>query len=271
MKCKFCFATFQDVKSTILPKGHLSRDESLEIVDEIIKGGYQKITFAGGEPTLCPWLSKLIIRAKKGGLTTMLVTNGARLSKKFLDEVDDSLDWITLSIDSINQNTLIETGRMERKGPMSEEEYLKIATDIHSRKKRLKLNTVVTSINCEEDLSEFVIKMKPERWKIMQVLPVTGQNDNQVQDLLISKVEFENYLSTNSVVKDKHILIVPENNDQMKESYVMIDPAGRFFDNVDESYYYSQPILKVGIDKAFKQIRINTKKFIDRDGIYDWD
>ncbi len=32
MRCKFCFASFQDVKSGILPKGHLSKDETIRIV-----------------------------------------------------------------------------------------------------------------------------------------------------------------------------------------------------------------------------------------------
>ena len=34
--------------------------------------------------------------------------------------------------------------------------------------------------------------------------------------------------------------VVPENNEAMTESYVMIDPAGRFFDNVQGSYRYSE-------------------------------
>ena len=32
MRCKFCFATFQDVKKAILPKGHMKKEESLNVV-----------------------------------------------------------------------------------------------------------------------------------------------------------------------------------------------------------------------------------------------
>jgi len=271
MKCKFCFATFQDVKSTVLPKGHLSKNDSLKVIDEIIKAGYSKITFAGGEPTLCPWIDELIIKAKKGGVTTMLVTNGARLSKKILNKVEDYLDWVTLSIDSINKETLIETGRMERKQPMSENEYLKIINNIHSKNIRLKLNTVVTSQNYNENLSQFVLQMKPERWKIMQVLPIKGQNDNAIDNFLIDQKQFQNYIINNSSVTKSGIKVIPENNDEMTESYVMIDPAGRFFDNANGIHNYSKPILEVGIKKAFKEVNVKIEKFINRSGIYNWE
>ncbi|MFN8254897.1 MAG: radical SAM protein [Bacteroidales bacterium] len=86
MRCKFCFATFQDVKHSILPSGHLSREQSIEVVLQLAKAGFEKITFAGGEPTLCSWLSELIKTAKKAGMTTMIVTNGSRLNDHFLQQ-----------------------------------------------------------------------------------------------------------------------------------------------------------------------------------------
>ena len=42
---------------------------------------------------------------------------------------------------------------------------------------RLKINTVVSRSNCEEDLTGFIARARPERWKLLQVLPVGGQND----------------------------------------------------------------------------------------------
>ncbi|HPF92214.1 MAG TPA: radical SAM protein, partial [Flavobacteriales bacterium] len=80
MRCRFCYATFQDVKRSILPKGHLPRGQAIEVVRHLAAHGFQKITFAGGEPTLCPWLPDLIGTAKEAGMTTMIVTNGSRLS-----------------------------------------------------------------------------------------------------------------------------------------------------------------------------------------------
>ena len=65
MDCEFCFATFQDVKREMkLPKGHLPKEYCLLVVDQIAEVGFEKINFVGGEPTLCPWLPDLIVRAK---------------------------------------------------------------------------------------------------------------------------------------------------------------------------------------------------------------
>lgn len=65
MKCRFCFATFQDVEQDISPKGHLTREDCLAVVDALAGAGFEKINFAGGKPTLCPWLPDLILRAKE--------------------------------------------------------------------------------------------------------------------------------------------------------------------------------------------------------------
>lgn len=111
MRCHFCFATFQDVKKTVLPKGHLPKEQAIEVVVALAHSGFQKITFAGGEPTLCPWLSDLITTAKKAGMTTMIVTNGTNLTDAFLENNKQYLDWITLSVDSLVTATNLKTGR----------------------------------------------------------------------------------------------------------------------------------------------------------------
>ncbi|MCG9129774.1 hypothetical protein JT359_19465 [Candidatus Poribacteria bacterium] len=56
----------------------------------------------------------------------------------------------------------------------------------------------------------------------------------------------------------------------MTESYAMVDPAGRFFDNSKGSHTYSEPILKIGIREAIKQVSINYDMFNQRKGNYDW-
>jgi radical S-adenosyl methionine domain-containing protein 2 len=84
MRCKFCFATFQYVKQTILLKGYLPEDESLKVVRKIAASGFEKITFAGGETMFYPWLPELIKTAKELGMTTMIVTNGSQLTEPFL-------------------------------------------------------------------------------------------------------------------------------------------------------------------------------------------
>ncbi|MBA3546792.1 MAG: hypothetical protein H0T76_09945 [Nannocystis sp.] len=70
--------------------------------------------------------------------------------------------------------------------------------EIRARGLRLKLNTVVTALNWREDMSEFVRRVAPERWKVFQVLPIGGQNDGAVDDLLIDAAQFRAFV-------DRHV------------------------------------------------------------------
>ena len=271
MRCKFCFAGFKDVKQSILPKGHLPREDAISVVDRLIEAGFEKINFAGGEPTLCPWLPDLIRRAKERGMTTSIVTNGSRITNRWLHDVNGSLDWVALSIDTVDPGTQRRLGRALRgTRPITKEEYLRIASEIKRRGIRLKINTVVTSETWQEDFTSFIRLANPERWKMLQALPVKGQNDEHIADFEIATEQFEAYVSRNRIVENAGISVVPENNELMTESYVMIDPAGRFFDNSQGAYTYSRPILRVGVERALKDVSINPGRFLRRGGQYAW-
>lgn len=69
MRCRFCFATFDDVIADRLPRRHLAREDACRMVD-ILARRFRKVTFAGGEPTLCPWLDQLVDVARRAGATT---------------------------------------------------------------------------------------------------------------------------------------------------------------------------------------------------------
>ena len=270
MRCRFCFATFQDAGQNALPKGHLPREDCLAVVDALATAGFDKINFAGGEPTLCPWLPDLIQRAKKLGLTTSVVTNGSCVTAEWLDLVDSCLDWAAVSIDTVDPEKLKRLGRTTRTGPLSEADYLRIMDMLKQRDIRLKINTVVTRSNYDEHLAGFIANARPERWKLLQVLPVRGQNDGLVDNLVITHEEFAHYVARNRYVETLGIMVVPESNDLMTGSYVMVDPAGRFFDNVAGTHVYSRPIMQVGVDAALKEVSIDPDKFRLRDGLYDW-
>ena len=239
MRCKHCFATFQDIEPRFLPKGHLGREDCILVVESLSEAGFQKINFAGGEPTLCPWLPDLIRRAKELGLITSIVTNGSRISEEWLESVKESLDWVALSIDSVNPDILLRTGRTTREGPMSEQDYLRVVTLLRQFGVRLKVNTVVMRSNFREDLTDFMMEALPERWKLLQVLPVSGQNDDGIEEHIVSSDEFQGYVQRSSRVEMAGITVVPESNDLMTGSYVMVDPAGRFFDNVSGYHTYA--------------------------------
>ncbi|WP_461598967.1 viperin family antiviral radical SAM protein [Winogradskyella sp.] len=267
MRCKFCFATFQDVKQTILPKGHLPKEEALKVVREIAKAGFKKITFAGGEPTLCPWLPELIREAKDQGLTTMIVSNGSRLTDQFLEQNKSHLDWIAISIDSLNSSTNLKIGRaITGKKALTKTCYFNLIKKIEDNGYGLKINTVVNTYNYQEDFNVFINQVNPKRWKVLQVLPIEGQNDVKVDEFTISETQFSEFISRHKDIQ----CIVPEYNSDITNSYVMIDPAGRFFSNEKGKHEYSKPILDIGIKQAFKSRNYDYTKFISRDGLYNW-
>ena len=270
MGCNFCFAKFSDLTNELLPKGTLPRDESLRVVELLASAGFDKINFAGGEPTLCPWLPDLIRRAKDLGMTTSIVTNGTKLTSEYLDALIDTLDWVTLSIDSLDTEVNRRTGRKLRKGPLDEKEYRNLVRLVRERGFRLKINTVVTDANKDEDMTEFIQWAQPERWKVFQVLPMDGQNDDTLGNLTVTAKEYETYVERNRAVETGGVTLVPESNDLMTGSYVMVDPAGRFFDNTAGRHTPSRPILESGVHEALQDIKIDPAKFLERGGQYEY-
>ena len=271
MRCRFCFATFQDVKQTVLPRGHLPNDQALLVVDRLAEAGFDKITFAGGEPTLCPWLGELIGRAHERGMTTMLVTNGSRLlAPGWLDRHGSGLDWVVLSIDSADPRTHEKLGRSVKGSALSHEHYQAVVAELRRRSIRLKVNTVVSALNADEDMNDFLLTLSPERWKVLQVLPVKGQNDGKVEPLCIDRAAFVKFCERHQQVQELGIELVSEDNEEMTGSYAMVDPAGRFFDNTSGSHQYSASILEVGVEAAWRGIQFDSERFKQRGGHYDW-
>ena len=270
MRCKFCFATFQDVKQSILPNGHLPREQAVKVVKQLADFGFQKITYAGGEPTLCKWLPELIATAKDAGMTTMIVTNGSHLNDEFLERNKHKLDWIAISIDSLNPVTNLRAGRaIAGSRPLEADYYKSVAERVKQFGYGLKINTVVNSYNFFENMNDFIRYVEPKRWKVLQALPIAGQNDIKIDDLKITESEFQRFIYNHADLSDI-TNIVSETNSQIKGSYAMVDPAGRFFDNATGTHNYSRQILKVGVEDALKEVNYDIEKFFSRGGQYDW-
>ena len=261
MACSHCFAAN-------LSEKRLPDDEAVDLIRMIAGYGFEKINFAGGEPMLHSGLNSLIRTAKECGMTTSVVTNGARITIPWLDEISGHLDWIALSIDSPFPETHMASGRVGKNGPISTECYQKTCDAIKQHGIRLKINTVVTIHNHSEVMAGFVYDAQPERWKVMRALPVDGQNDHNICSFEVTGEQFDAYVKRNTPVKG--VIIVPEDNDLMTGSYTMIDPMGRFYDNVDGIYRYGRPILQVGVEKALQDTRVDRETFERRGGLYEW-
>lgn len=267
MRCRYCFAAFEDVRTSVLPKGHLPEKQAISVVLRLSER-FQKITFAGGEPTLCPWLFELVRQAREAGAITMLVTNGAVIDERWLDRFAGFLDWITLSMDSAATETSARIGRAVSGRALATEHCFRLADGARARGMRFKVNTVVTRLNAGEDLCATMERLAPERWKLLQALPVTGQNDAEFGDVACESGDFQQFVERHAGLAARGIAVVPEDNRAMRGSYAMVDPAGRFFDNADGPHRYGRPILDVGVDEAWADVKFSMARFDERGGRY---
>lgn len=256
--CIFCFAKFNNIPE---PR-HLSEKDAIKIIDLLGSEGIKKLTFVGGEPTLCPFLGKLLHQSKRYDITNMVVTNGSGINRSFLDNYAKNIDWIGFSIDSPNEETQFKLGR-------GEGDYInKIIKKIELVREfglKIKLNTVVNSINLEENFHSIINKIKPDRWKAFQVLKIDRENDEFYNQLEIIKNEFQEFIERHSDLNP-----ISESNDLMIGSYLMMDPLGRFFQNTGKRHTYSKSILEIGVRKAIDEVGWDYEKFLKRGGYYNW-
>jgi len=269
MRCRFCFATFDDAAHYLAKNPLVTETHQIEVVRTLATAGVRKITFAGGEPTLCPWLPTLIAEAKALNMTTMVISNGFTLTAEAIASYH-GLDWFVLSIDSIVPETNEQSGRIGPGGTaLGADEYLERASMIRKAGKRFKINTVVSAFNWQEDMSKFVQSVQPERWKIFQALRVEGQNDGQPTSWHVSEDQFHDYVHRHAAACPS-LTIVPESNELMTGSYFMVDPAGRVYDNSKGRHTYSDPIHEVGLERALEQTQIYRHRFLERGALYNW-
>ena len=194
------------------------------------------------------------------------MTNGARL-ERLLGEVGNLLDWVGLSVDTADDRTQERLGR-------GAEGYIQRSIELAELARahgcRVKLNTVVTAWNAGQDLSELVARIKPERWKILQVMRVRGQNDEMPEGLEVDAATFSSFVERHSHLESSDLVIVPETNDAMRGSYLMVDPMGRFFDSAGGGHTYTPKILDVGVERALQRVSFDAAAFQERGGRYAW-
>ena len=83
------------------------------------------------------------------------------------------------------------------------------------------------------------------------------------RDNEVSQEDFIDFLEQHSHFED---IISSEDNDEMTDSYLMIDPIGRFFQKsiLGSVYSYSTPIVNTGIEEALNEINFDPEKFHGR-------
>lgn len=220
-----------------------------------------RLNIAGGEPLLFPSAVQTAVhQARRLGLRASLITNGSFLTEKLCESLAPGLDMLGVSIDSGESDTNNLIGRVDSQGHFLNLDSLSSSFEVLRRRNpalKVKLNTVVNRLNWQDDLSSVVDLIQPEKWKILRALPIIDQSTS------VTGVQFRAFVVRHSAYRS---VAVVEDNQDMQESYIMVDPQGRFFQNspCSAGYQYSQPILEVGAEKAFEQVNFNPERFLSR-------
>lgn len=267
-RCNYCFAKWDkqnnelmnDEESVSKLMNEIQKLPSILNDKYLTKFESIRLNLVGGETFLnLRKVTKIIHQAKQRQFNLSAITNGSRLNDELIELIADSFSSIGFSVDSLENSTNIEIGRTEKNSVMDTN---KVLININHIKKLnpsidIKINTVVSSLNRLENLSTFIDKASPNKWKVFKVLPVVTRESE------ISQYDFIQFIKRHSKFED---IISSENNDEMTDSYLMIDPIGRFFQNsiLGNGYSYSHPIINIGIDKALDETKFDANKFHSR-------
>jgi radical S-adenosyl methionine domain-containing protein 2 len=270
--CKYCYAHWAKPKQRELLHNEQQIKALLTSVYESFKLQNDfnslspksiRLNIAGGEPLLYPEQVLFISQtAHKLGMKVSIISNASRLTFDLIENLAPYLSWFGLSMDSSTDKINQLIGRVDNKGRLLNINdclsIIKFGQKINPCM-ALKINTVVNQENYLEDMTEIIKQYKPSRWKVLRMLPVLNS------DLAISDQQFHSFINQHDTHKE---IMRVEDNDEMSESYIMIDPIGRFFQNQPASsnkgYVYSSEILEVGVKAALNQINFSSDKFLNR-------
>lgn len=220
-----------------------------------------RLNFAGGEPLL---LKQRFIDALdyaiELGFKTSIITNGHLISDQFIAEHSHKLQLLGISYDSCHFDNQQKIGRITAAGKVLSPERLQAIfqqVKHHSPTTELKINTVVNQFNSEEDFTALMMDIRPNKWKVLRVLPVF----DSIQT--IGDAQFDAFVERHQSVS--HFMSV-ENNDSMTNSYLMLSPDGAFFQNGNnaQGYFKSRPLLTSPIDVALSETGFDATKFAQR-------
>ncbi|XP_022317272.2 S-adenosylmethionine-dependent nucleotide dehydratase RSAD2-like [Crassostrea virginica] len=268
-KCGFCFHTAKT--SFVLPL-----EEAKKGLTMLKENGMEKVNFAGGEPFIVKrgaYLGELVQFCKQDLQlpSVTVVSNGSLITEKWFEKYGEYLDILAVSCDSFDPATNREIGRQNSTKKDHLESLYRVRDWCQEYKVAFKLNTVVNVLNKDEDMSTYIKELSPCRWKVFQCLLIGGENAGQdalrnAEEMVVTSKEFQEFCERHKEIS----CLVPESNEQMKDSYLILDEYMRFLDCTRGSKDPSRSLLDVGVQNALKFSGFDEKMFLKRGGKYKW-
>lgn len=270
--CEFCFFTQKN-------NSRLTLEESKECIKKLKEFSIEKINFAGGEPFVyANDLGEMVKYAKEVGMATSIITNGSLVTREWFEKYGYYLDMLGISCDSFNEETNYKIGRVQRnKKQATQTEIAKFCFELAREYNCItKINTVVCKYNFKEDMNELISELKPDRWKVFQVLYVPNENgeynqdskkERRAKDLLITKEEYYEFIEKHSNQSN----IVLEESETMENGYLMVDEKMRFIYSDEEKHKITtMSILEKEIHELIHEVNYSQENFEKRKGEFAW-
>lgn len=262
-RCVYCYRH--------IDKYEMKLEKVLSVIDHLwnmskdSEFGFGKVSFAGGEPTLVPWIFNAIQYSKSKGFKTELITNG---TKELLDDQLELLDVIAFDIDSLSSSKNKKIGKDEKHVERIEkhiERALKLG-------KKVKINTVVTKMNKDDvlEIGKWIReKTNIYRWKIFQFLPSYGIAKENEKLLKISTEEFNRLIAeVKNYMAGWKGQLLPEDNEYMSSSYASIDQHGNFYVSKFSNGGYTTvtigPVEEFTMEKFINASGISKQRVMER-------
>ncbi|XP_017330837.1 S-adenosylmethionine-dependent nucleotide dehydratase RSAD2 [Ictalurus punctatus] len=267
-KCGFCFHTAKT--SFVLPIDEAKR--GLRLMKE---AGMEKINFSGGEPFLHQkgvFLGELVQYCKQELQlpSVSIVSNGSMIRETWFQKYGEYLDILAVSCDSFDEETNQVIGRAQGRKSHIDNLY-KVRNWCKEYRVAFKINSVINTFNVHEDMTEHIRGLNPVRWKVFQCLLIEGENTGkdslrEAEKFIITDQEFQDFLDRHQSIN----CLVPESNQKMKDSYLILDEYMRFLDCRAGRKDPSKSILDVGVEEAIKFSGFDERMFLKRGGKYVW-
>ena len=224
LACKFCFKKLCEDKSL---------EENKKIFDNFSQINMQKLTISGGEPLLYENFYDLVeyIKTQKPKLKLNLITNASFINKENLNFLCEYFDKITISVDSISQQTLETMGR-----GLKQIESVKNALELLNNKIKIKITSLLTKQNYLDfkEIYEFLLGYNIHEWKILNFYPLR-KGEHYKNLFMMNKQEKQRFLSIIESIGNKSPFpIKTDTIDDIAVSNLNIYPNGSVENCIDE-------------------------------------
>ncbi len=270
-RCAHCFAKFQCRRS-------LRLDSWKRIVDNCSRA-FPGCSFnlAGGEPLMVRFFHDLVCYCRDLGHRVSVISNGYLMTDQWIRENVPLLDTVGLSLDSFDPDTMRRLGRCTASGGLLTRERIRrimsLIRDVNPLC-RIKVNTVVSSLNKDEILGGEISSLPVSRWKILKMMRFDNGDFSNCH-LGISLEEYAAFVRRNvggaEIRSDSTVMRQLEGGchavieTTLRGGYLMIDANGCLVDDtVNTSYVPAADCLREDVRRGLERLGFDRELYLSR-------